>query len=206
MWFSVSCHNFILTVETKCILENLHKAAIELTFPLTKWQTIIPNPSWHSIIAILTKIFFGNLMPHRRQRLQTIPTPTSLLANVCAVKCLRNSLLLLTFTTRVWRAHDRSKFSKIFRNLNFHCYIWIQHEKCIKMSTNKPSIGWIILIIAPLTWENFINFNLHIPRLYPTYKAFMLYTSAPVLCQKKLKNLKLFSLNQEQSQEPLHQY
>ena len=32
-------------------------------------------------------------------------------------------------------------FFKILKNSNCHCHIWIQHEKCIQMSTNKPSIG-----------------------------------------------------------------
>ena len=41
-------------------------------------------------------------------------------------------------------ADDWSKifnFFNIFQNSNFHCHIWIWHEKCIKMSINKTSIG-----------------------------------------------------------------
>ena len=44
---------------------------------------------------------------------------------------------------------DRSKF-QIFSSslkLNFHYHIWIQREKCIQMSTNKPSIGSVVLKI-----------------------------------------------------------
>ena len=32
-------------------------------------------------------------------------------------------------------------FYFFFQNSNFHCHIWIQHEKCIQKSTNKLSIG-----------------------------------------------------------------
>ena len=35
-----------------------------------------------------------------------------------------------------------------FGNSTVHCYNWIQHEKCIKISTNKPSIGSVVLVIA----------------------------------------------------------
>ena len=35
-------------------------------------------------------------------------------------------------------------FSKKIQNLNFHFHIWIQHEKYIQMSTNKPSIGSVV--------------------------------------------------------------
>ena len=43
-------------------------------------------------------------------------------------------------------------FKYIFANfqiLNFHCHIWKQHEKFIQMSTNKPSIGAVVLEITP---------------------------------------------------------
>ena len=67
-------------------------------------------------------------------------------------------------------ADDRSKFQtffqKIFRNSKFHCRIWIQHEKCIKMSTNKLSIGAVVLEIAPLNFEKVMsNFNFLTPRI-----------------------------------------
>ena len=43
-------------------------------------------------------------------------------------------------------------FKYIFANFqifNFHCHIWKQHEKFIQMSTNKPSIGAVVLEITP---------------------------------------------------------
>ena len=63
--------------------------------------------------------------------------------------------------TQMLPADDRQKilnFSKMFRNSNFRCYIWIQHEKCIQMSTNKPSIGSVVLEKAPMQFaENFVK-------------------------------------------------
>ena len=38
-------------------------------------------------------------------------------------------------------------FLQIFKNSNFQFHICIQHEKCIQMSTNMPSIGPVILEI-----------------------------------------------------------
>ena len=38
------------------------------------------------------------------------------------------------------------------RNSNFRCHIWNQREKCIKMSTNKPSIGSEVSELEPLIW------------------------------------------------------
>ena len=40
-------------------------------------------------------------------------------------------------------------FSKFLKIKNFNCHIWIKHEKCIQMSTNKPSIGSVVLEITP---------------------------------------------------------
>ena len=40
-------------------------------------------------------------------------------------------------------------FLKILTNFNFHSHIWIQHVKCIQMSTNKPSIGAVVHEISP---------------------------------------------------------
>ena len=34
------------------------------------------------------------------------------------------------------------------QNSNFHYHICIQHEKCIQMSTNKPSIGTVVLKVS----------------------------------------------------------
>ena len=49
-------------------------------------------------------------------------------------------------------ADDRPKssnFVKNCQNLKSHCHTWILHEKCIEMSTNKPSIGAVVLVIVP---------------------------------------------------------
>ena len=59
----------------------------------------------------------------------------------------------LIFLLQVLRAnYDRTKFSIFFStnfwNSNFHCHIWIVHEKCVILSTNKPSIGAVVLEIA----------------------------------------------------------
>ena len=60
---------------------------------------------------------------------------------------------ILTLSTRVSRADDRSVFINIFqkkfKNLIFHYHIWIQHDKCIWASINKPSIGSVVLQMAP---------------------------------------------------------
>ena len=46
--------------------------------------------------------------------------------------------------------------------INFHCHIWNQHEKCIKMSTNKPSIGAVVLEITPMIFkQNTVINDLH---------------------------------------------
>ena len=45
-----------------------------------------------------------------------------------------------------WIFQKKSKIIKISR---YHCHIWIQHVKCIKISTNRSSIGSVILEIAP---------------------------------------------------------
>ncbi len=36
----------------------------------------------------------------------------------------------------------------ILRNVTFHVHIWNQHRKCIKMNTNKPMFGHVVLKIA----------------------------------------------------------
>ena len=42
-------------------------------------------------------------------------------------------------------------FFKIFWDSNFHCHIWIEYEKFTQMSTDKPSIGAVVLGIV--TWN-----------------------------------------------------
>ena len=58
------------------------------------------------------------------------------------VECRRQTNIFLLF----------QKLSKIKFSLPY----WIQHEKCIQMSTNKPSIGVVVLEIAIqiLTFSN----------------------------------------------------
>ena len=59
-----------------------------------------------------------------------------------------------------------SKFITNFTNSNWHFYIWIPHEKCIQMSTNKPTIGSLIHEIAHGICENMLsNFT------FPTLKG-----------------------------------
>ena len=59
---------------------------------------------------------------------------------------------LLTLAMPALTADDRPKFFNFFcrnfRNSNFNYRIWIQHEKLIEMSTNKPSIGAVVLDIV----------------------------------------------------------
>ena len=50
--------------------------------------------------------------------------------------------------------HFYFKFSKF----KFHCHIWIKYEDCIQMSTNKPSIGPVVLEIALWILRNLTNF------------------------------------------------
>ena len=50
------------------------------------------------------------------------------------IKCGRHVKISIVFLKRVW-------------NSNFHCHIWIQLEKCIKMSTNMHSIVTLFLEI-----------------------------------------------------------
>ena len=49
----------------------------------------------------------------------------------------------------MYSADDRPFFfSKIFKSQNFYCHNYIQHEKCIKTSTNKPIFLAVVLEIA----------------------------------------------------------
>ena len=55
------------------------------------------------------------------------------------------------------RVKKNSKYNlKIFHNSNFYCHIWIQNEKYLQMSTNKPSIGPVVTEIS-LFWEFWEN-------------------------------------------------
>ena len=78
---------------------------------------------------------------------------------------LKSSLIYQSYTiissnplhTDVESRWQANFFSKKIQNSNFHCHIWIQHEKCIQMSTNKPS-NRNILEIAQVIWRNYFRF------------------------------------------------
>ena len=55
---------------------------------------------------------------------------------------------------------NRSKFNSKNKNSNCQCQIQNQHEKYIQMSTNKPSIGPLVLEIPLKFWENIAKFQL----------------------------------------------
>ena len=56
-------------------------------------------------------------------------------------------------------ANDKSNFSKFLlkkvQNSNSHCHNWIQHDKCIQISTNKPSINPVVLGLASLVFGRY---------------------------------------------------
>ena len=61
-----------------------------------------------------------------------------------------DQIAMLAKDWSAWRSlvvgDNRPKFylQNLFQNFwnsNFQCHMWLQHEKCIQMSTNKPSIG-----------------------------------------------------------------
>ena len=57
--------------------------------------------------------------------------------------------LALTFSCGCWVQTTGQNFHfcmKYFQNSYFYLHIWIQHENCIQMSTNKPSIDSLVLI------------------------------------------------------------
>ena len=57
---------------------------------------------------------------------------------------------VLALSLQVSNADEISKsmFSQNVHNSNLYRHICIQHEECIQMSTNKPSIGSVALEIA----------------------------------------------------------
>ena len=66
---------------------------------------------------------------------------------------IANNFFLSSFFTfhRIHEGVEHGRGANIFRkviNSNFHCHFWIQHGKCIQMSTNKPSIGPVVLELA----------------------------------------------------------
>ena len=57
------------------------------------------------------------------------------------------SLNVLTHSLQISSVDNRLKFFNFYKeiqNSHFHSHPWIQHENCIKMSTNKPSIGAVV--------------------------------------------------------------
>ena len=63
--------------------------------------------------------------------------------------------------------------SIFFLNLNFHCHICIQHEKCIQLSTNKPSIYSVVYEIAPTSLKKFCDFASYALKLLLACHALM---------------------------------
>ena len=54
-------------------------------------------------------------------------------------------------------ADDRVKLFTLFQKFpkfTFHFHIWIQYKKCIQMSTNKLSLGSVVLKISPRILKN----------------------------------------------------
>ena len=83
--------------------------------------------------------------------------------------------IILTLFMLMSSADNRSEFSNLFfknfQNSNFQCHIWIQHEKCIKTSTNKPSIGAVVLEIVPLisSCKNSFKFQFWLTQICSQY-------------------------------------
>ena len=78
---------------------------------------------------------------------------------ICVLCSTRDTVTLSTWMSN---ADNMPKFSNLFKKFqksNFHCHIWIQHEKCIQMSTNKPSIGSVFLKIASWILRNIVKFQ-----------------------------------------------
>ena len=48
---------------------------------------------------------------------------------------------------------DQNKMFTNSKNIEFYCYIWNHHGKCIKISTNMPSIGLVICEMGCKIWE-----------------------------------------------------
>ena len=59
----------------------------------------------------------------------------------------------LTLPLSMWMssAGGRPKLFNLKKNCNssIHRYIWIQYAECVKMSTDNPGIGAVVLEVAP---------------------------------------------------------
>ena len=51
-------------------------------------------------------------------------------------------------------------FNFNFLNSKLHCYLYILHDKCIQLSTNKPSIGQLTHEIAQKSGGSMLNFDI----------------------------------------------
>ena len=81
-----------------------------------------------------------------------------------AIACMINPL-----HADVGSADDKPKFSNFVKNFwysKFRCHIWMQHEHCIKMSTNMPSIGPVILEIAHEFGEKSSKFQIFLTKIF----------------------------------------
>ena len=79
----------------------------------------------------------------------------------CTLKCIdrRHKLAPANADVECRRQIKSLKLlSKMLEIQIFIYHIWFQHENCIKMTTNKPSIGSVALEIALVTWENIVKF------------------------------------------------
>ena len=67
-------------------------------------------------------------------------------------------------------------FSKKFRILKFHGCIWNQHGKCIKMNTNKPMFGPVVLEITHGSVINSIMTMMTVPILFGSLRLAIIVT------------------------------
>ena len=136
LWMNYSMEDWILTSHsiekstinratvTKCLPDRIYiESAIN-------WSSEIWNPSVSANKPLLP-IF-------------------DILGIFSLLSALNKSTFQRVLTPYMSNADDTSKFStfakkKVNSNSNLYCHIWIQHEICIQMSTNKPSIGSVVL-------------------------------------------------------------
>ena len=86
---------------------------------------------------------------------QAILYKTNLLLNHC---------IILDLSMRMSRADDRFNFFNFYQKnykFNFIAIIRFSTKKCIKMSTNKPSIGSVVfeILLFCVCKNIFVNFN-----------------------------------------------
>ena len=98
---------------------------------------------------------------------------------IAALQCIVFTPILtskLILSTKMSSADNRTEiltfFSKKIQNWKFQCHIWNQHRKCIQMSTNKPSIGPVVLEKNRVMFRKcFKFFNFCAQKLLPACKS-----------------------------------